>query len=71
MERLLEYGVEKDRRQFKGWGERRPKADNDTAAGRKENRRVEFLILNVSDEFKRKLPERKPVDPSIKECTGR
>ncbi len=44
-EYLISKGVAAERIQSKGYGETRPVATNLTAAGRQENRRVEFLIL--------------------------
>jgi OOP family OmpA-OmpF porin len=41
---LVEHGVTPDRLVSKGWGESKPLADNDTEAGREQNRRVEFII---------------------------
>ncbi len=42
---LVSKGVAADRIESRGYGETRPVATNLTAAGRQENRRVEFLIL--------------------------
>ncbi len=46
MEYFLSKGVEADRMNAKGYGETSPVADNGTAEGRFENRRVELRILN-------------------------
>ena len=45
MNYLIEKGISKDRLESKGVGSSKPIADNDTAAGRVANRRVEFNIL--------------------------
>lgn len=42
---LTEKGIAENRLEYKGYGEARPVASNDTAKGRKQNRRVEFSIL--------------------------
>lgn len=44
---LISRGVEAPRVVAKGFGEAHPVADNHTAAGREQNRRVEFDILEV------------------------
>ncbi|MGD1841897.1 MAG: OmpA family protein [Thermonemataceae bacterium] len=41
---LQEQGVAASRLSYKGYGERKPVADNQSAAGRQRNRRVEFVI---------------------------
>lgn len=45
IERLAADGVPAPRLVASGYGEHRPAADNDTPAGRAQNRRVEILIL--------------------------
>jgi hypothetical protein len=42
---LIEKGVQPERLVSKGYGETTPIADNKTSAGRAENRRVNFVIL--------------------------
>jgi len=60
---VLDYLVAKfpqiTREQYsaKGYGESKPVASNNTAAGQAKNRRVEFKILNF-DELKRELEQR-------------
>jgi outer membrane protein OmpA-like peptidoglycan-associated protein len=41
---LAGQGVDSNRLEVKGWGESRPVADNGTAEGRQQNRRVELII---------------------------
>jgi outer membrane protein OmpA-like peptidoglycan-associated protein len=43
--RLIEMGIAADRLTAKGWGASRPVADNGTAEGKAQNRRVEFLKM--------------------------
>lgn len=43
-EYLIEKGVEPGRLQYKGFGESKPIADNDSVEGRQENRRTEFEV---------------------------
>jgi outer membrane protein OmpA-like peptidoglycan-associated protein len=42
---LIDHGVLEARLVSKGWGEAKPIADNESEAGREQNRRVEFVIL--------------------------
>ncbi len=42
---LLEKGIEDERLSYKGFGESRPVAGNDTAEERQRNRRTEFEVL--------------------------
>jgi outer membrane protein OmpA-like peptidoglycan-associated protein len=46
LEFLVSQGIDRDRLSARGYGEERPVASNDTAAGRERNRRVEFNVLN-------------------------
>jgi OOP family OmpA-OmpF porin len=48
LEYLVQHGIAASRLRSKGWGERKPLAPNTTAAGREQNRRVEFLIVEQS-----------------------
>lgn len=41
---LVGKGIEPERLEAKGYGQTRPVADNKTAAGREQNRRVEFVV---------------------------
>lgn len=42
---LVERGIASERLSFKGFGETKPIADNDTEAGRQANRRTEFRVI--------------------------
>jgi OOP family OmpA-OmpF porin len=44
---LVQQGVDGDRMTARGYGESQPVADNSTAAGRAENRRVELRITET------------------------
>ncbi len=44
---IIKMGVPKERITSKGYGPSKPKASNKTAAGRAQNRRVEFTIVGV------------------------
>lgn len=44
---LMDLGIDKEHMQFKGFGETKPVATNDTEAGRLQNRRTEFVILGM------------------------
>lgn len=48
---LVNHGVESQRLNILGYGETDPIADNDTEAGRQQNRRVEIVIV-ANDELK-------------------
>lgn len=53
---LMGRGVSSDRIRARGYGESVPVADNDTAAGRAQNRRVEVSI-EVNEEFRARAAE--------------
>ncbi|MCB0494508.1 MAG: OmpA family protein [Cyclobacteriaceae bacterium] len=46
-EYILGKGISRDRVVFKGYGESKPVATNLTSAGRAQNRRVEFVVLEL------------------------
>jgi OOP family OmpA-OmpF porin len=48
---LLGSGLPADRVRAVGYGETRPKAPNDNATGRQQNRRVEIVILDAGESF--------------------
>lgn len=48
-DKLAEYGVQDARLKTKGYGEEYPVANNDTKAGRQQNRRVELVVSNSTD----------------------
>ncbi|MEA2107457.1 MAG: OmpA family protein, partial [Bacteroidota bacterium] len=43
---LIDQGVDKSRLEYKGYSFTQPVADNNTAEGRAQNRRVEFKVLS-------------------------
>lgn len=43
--KMIEFGVEENRIGIRAYGETRPIADNNTAAGRAQNRRVELIFI--------------------------
>lgn len=47
---LISQGIASDRLSSKGFGESRPIAENDTAEGRKQNRRTEFEIVKLEEQ---------------------
>jgi outer membrane protein OmpA-like peptidoglycan-associated protein len=49
MQFLVDNGVARGRLVAKGYGDTRPIADNNTPAGRDQNRRVQFVILDPKD----------------------
>ena len=49
MEYMIKKGISKDRVTAVGYGSSRPKADNGTEAGRKENRRIEIRVVNKDE----------------------
>lgn len=59
---LVAKGVAEDRLLAKGYGEAEPVEDNKTAAGRAENRRVEFKILGQGKTGKKKVESPKEAD---------
>lgn len=44
---LLANGIPEKRLSFKGYGKTKPRADNSTEEGRKQNRRTEFVITRI------------------------
>src|SRR5690606_35256683 len=60
MKHLVEKeGIDAARLTAKGWGEEKPIASNDDEAGREQNRRVEFLVVE-QDVTKKKVE----IDPA-------
>jgi len=49
MEYMIKKGISRDRVTAVGYGSSRPKADNSTEAGRKENRRIEIRVVNPDE----------------------
>lgn len=45
---LIESGINKERLQFKGYGENQPVASNETESGKSENRRTEIKIISAN-----------------------
>lgn len=44
---LINNGIDRKRLSFKGYGESKPRAENATEEGRKQNRRTEFVITKI------------------------
>ncbi|MCB0583032.1 MAG: OmpA family protein, partial [Phaeodactylibacter sp.] len=42
---LVQHDIDEGRLQYKGYGESKPIATNETAEGRRENRRTEFEVV--------------------------
>jgi outer membrane protein OmpA-like peptidoglycan-associated protein len=59
MKWLTTHGVDKKRLTSQGWGQEKPIAANDTEEGRKENRRVEFHIVEEKKAEEKKAEEKK------------
>jgi outer membrane protein OmpA-like peptidoglycan-associated protein len=57
---MEKHGIPQDSLYFQGAGESYPIADNNTEAGRAQNRRVEIVEVADTDAFNRFLAERKP-----------
>jgi OOP family OmpA-OmpF porin len=53
---LMGNGVPPEQTRAIGFGQTRPKAPNDTAAGRQQNRRVEVVILDAGQPFASAVP---------------
>ena len=49
MEYMIRKGISKDRVTAVGYGSSRPKADNGSEAGRKQNRRIEIRVVNKDE----------------------
>jgi outer membrane protein OmpA-like peptidoglycan-associated protein len=57
---LLARGIDAGRVNAVGYGEARPIANNDTAAGRQQNRRIEIVVSDAQgslDDVQRRAPE--------------
>ncbi len=48
---MIRAGMEKTRMSFAGYGEFQPVGDNETAAGRKQNRRIEIMLVPNMEEI--------------------
>lgn len=57
---LVAEGVDPTRLNIRGYGETMPVASNETAAGRQQNRRVEFQIKPRADELVKQYPSGPP-----------
>ncbi len=53
---LVKRGIQPDKLVAKGYGSKVPKAPNDSAEGRQENRRVQFLIIKQDENAPAKSP---------------
>lgn len=46
---MIRRGIDGGRLTARGYGSSQPKADNDTEAGRKQNRRIELVVINAEE----------------------
>lgn len=59
---IIQLGVKSSRITTKGYGENQPVADNETTAGKAQNRRVEMAIF-ANDKLKRAAEKGEMIDP--------
>ena len=64
---MIAAGVNPERLESQGYGEEQPVADNDTDAGKAENRRVEFKIVNADGEVSDKIESESASEPEVME----
>ncbi len=62
---LTDHGVDSARLSSEGYGYTQPRDDNETDVGRAENRRVEFNILERSDEHEASADEPEADEPEV------
>ena len=56
---LIDHAIDPNRLKYEGFGEAYPVDTNATEEGRKNNRRVEFVVIQVKNEKKKKPKKKK------------